>query len=296
MPLKSQSNYIMRKPHWIRISAHHGREINRIKHVLKTADLHTVCEAAICPNLTECFNNGTATFLIMGELCTRRCPFCNIAHGQPQPLDQNEPSRLAATAAKLGLRYVVITSVNRDDLPDGGAAHFSACIKELRTALPEVIIEVLVPDFRGRLERALALLTLNPPDIFNHNLETVPRLYREIRPGANYEHSLNLFKAFSQLNPEVPIKSGLMLGLGETRAEIEQVLRDLITYNCTRLTLGQYLQPSRQHLPVARFIPPEEFDELRHYAQQLGFTHIASAPLVRSSYYAELQARNNCDH
>ncbi|CAK0775250.1 lipoyl synthase [Gammaproteobacteria bacterium] len=286
----------LRKPDWIRIRAPSGKSVTRIKNILRAATLHTVCEEASCPNLGECFSNGTATFLIMGDRCTRCCPFCDVGHGQPQPLDPDEPAHLATTVAALGLRYVVVTSVDRDDLRDGGAGHFSNCIRAIRACVPQIRIEILTPDFRGRMERALNLLAVDPPDIFNHNLETVPRLYREVRPGADYDHSLTLLRTFAARHPNVPTKSGLMLGLGETRAEVEEVLRDLISNGCARITVGQYLQPSRQHLPVARFVHPEEFLSLRQYAKELGFTHIASAPMVRSSYYAELQATENETH
>lgn len=280
---------VLRKPPWIRIRAP-GDGITHIKNILRTTGLHTVCEEASCPNLAECFSNGTATFLIMGNLCTRHCPFCDVNHGYPKPLNPDEPTQLAKTIALLKLRYVVVTSVNRDDLRDGGAAHFCACIHAIRTHVPEIHIEILVPDFRGRLERALNLLSINPPDIFNHNLETVPRLYQQVRPGADYEHSLTLLHHFTIRNPSVPTKSGLMLGIGETQEEVVKVLHDLRNHGCTRLTLGQYLQPSHHHLPVIRFVPPNEFIELQQYAKELGFTHVASGPMVRSSYHAELQA------
>ncbi len=281
---------VLRKPRWIRARLPSGDRVVRMKGILRGAALHTVCEEASCPNLGECFTSGTATFLIMGDCCTRRCPFCDIGHGRPAPLDPAEPTHLAETVAALGLRYVVITSVTRDDLRDGGAAHFADCIRKLREGNGRIIIETLVPDFRGRMGQALDALALSPPDVFNHNLETIPRLYSAVRPGADYWHSLSLLQAFKERNPGLPTKSGLMLGLGETRDEIEQVLRDLRTHGCDRLTLGQYLQPSREHLPVVRFAPPEEFDALRGYAEGLGFTHVASAPMVRSSYRAELQA------
>ncbi|CAK0759201.1 lipoyl synthase [Gammaproteobacteria bacterium] len=275
------------KPHWIRAQAPTGLGITRVRSLLHRSGLHTVCEEATCPNLGECFSNGTATFLIMGDRCTRRCPFCNIAHGLPNLLDPEEPSRLAEAVAALSLRYVVITSVNRDDLRDGGAGHFADCMHALRKQVPTVQIEILVPDFRGRLETALEILSQTPPDFFNHNLETVPRLYREVRPGADYQHSLSLLRAYTFKNPKVPTKSGLMLGLGETQNEVRRVLQDLQNQGCTRVTLGQYLQPSRAHLPVSRFVTPEEFLELKHFAEQIGFTQVASAPMVRSSYHAE---------
>jgi len=281
---------LLRKPAWIRARVPSGEGVMRIKSLLRTAALHTVCEEASCPNLGECFSNGTATFLIMGNLCTRRCPFCDVGHGQPLPLDPNEPIHLAETIATLGLHHVVVTSVDRDDLRDGGAAHFAACVRAIRTHTSAVCVETLVPDFRGRMETALDLLSSDPPDIFNHNLETVPRIYRQVRPGADYLHSLSLLRAFAIRHPNVPTKSGLMLGLGETQEEVEEVLRDLHIHGCDRITLGQYLQPSRHHLPVVRFAPPDEFASLQRYAKGLGFTHIASGPMVRSSYHAELQA------
>ncbi|TPW16931.1 MAG: lipAH, partial [Halothiobacillaceae bacterium] len=250
-----------------------------------------VCEEAACPNLGECFSHGTATFMIMGDICTRRCPFCDVAHGKPKPLDSDEPEQLAQTIKAMRLNYVVITSVDRDDLRDGGAAHFVACIQAVRRHSPQTQIEVLVPDFRGRMEIALEVLSAAPPDVFNHNLETIPRLYKQARPGADYRWSLTLIQKFKAFHPQVPTKSGLMLGLGETNEEILAVLSDLRTYDCDRLTLGQYLQPSRHHLPVARFVHPDEFKTLGTAAKQLGFTHIASGPMVRSSYHADLQAR-----
>ena len=280
-----------RKPTWIRAKAPTGPEVQRLKRILREARLHTVCEEASCPNLGECFGHGTATFLIMGDICTRRCPFCDVAHGRPEPLDPEEPDNLAATVAAMGLRHVVITSVDRDDLRDGGAAHFVACIRAVRAKSPETRIEVLVPDFRGRMERALEIMDQAPPDVFNHNLETVPRLYRKARPGADYAWSLRLLREFGQRHPEVPTKSGLMLGLGETFDEIVAVMRDLRAHGVQMLTLGQYLQPSLHHLPVERFVPPEEFDELARVAESLGFAQVASAPMVRSSYHADEQAR-----
>ncbi len=279
-----------RKPPWIRAKSAGHPNVSRLKAVLRRQGLHTVCEEASCPNLGECFGHGTATFMIMGDLCTRRCPFCDVAHGRPQPLDADEPRRLAETVQAMGLRYVVITSVDRDDLRDGGASHFAACIEAIRRRVPAIRIEILVPDFRGRLERALEALAAAPPDVFNHNLETVPRLYRQVRPGADYAESLRLLGQYKQRFPRVPTKSGLMLGLGETRAEIEAVLVDLRRQGCDMLTLGQYLQPSRHHLPVARFVPPQEFEQLAELARALGFTRVASGPMVRSSYHADLQA------
>jgi len=268
-----------------------GPEVRRLKRILREARLHTVCEEASCPNLGECFGHGTATFLIMGDICTRRCPFCDVAHGRPEPLDPEEPKNLAVTVAAMGLRHVVITSVDRDDLRDGGAAHFVACIRAVREQSPNTRIEVLVPDFRGRMERALEIMDQAPPDVFNHNLETVPRLYRKARPGADYAWSLKLLAEFGHRHPDVPTKSGLMLGLGETFDEILDVMRDLRAHGVQMLTLGQYLQPSLHHLPVERFVPPEEFDELARAAEAMGFAHVASGPMVRSSYHADEQAR-----
>ena len=279
-----------RKPPWIRVKAPLGPGVRRIKNLLRQQRLHTVCEEASCPNLAECFTHGTATFMIMGDLCTRRCPFCDVAHGRPKPLDEEEPTHLAEAVAAMALKYVVVTSVDRDDLRDGGAAHFAACVASLRERCPDTRIEILVPDFRGRLDRALAALAAMPPDVFNHNLETVPRLYRMARPGADYAWSLRLLARFAEEQPEVATKSGLMLGLGEERGEVEQVLRDLREHHCDMLTLGQYLQPSRHHLPVVRYWEPREFESLGEFARDLGFTSVASGPLVRSSYHADLQA------
>jgi len=279
-----------RKPAWIRVKAPTGPEVQRVRALLRRQRLHTVCEEASCPNLGECFSHGTATFMIMGDVCTRRCPFCDVAHGRPGPLDPDEPRHLAETVALLALRYVVVTSVDRDDLRDGGATHFAACIRALRQTSPATRIEVLVPDFKARLEVALAVLGEAPPDVFNHNLETVPRLYRAVRPGAGYSHSLELLRRFGERHPEVPTKSGLMLGLGETREEVGHVLRDLRAHGVQMLTLGQYLQPTRHHLPVTRFLTPEEFTDLGEYARSLGFRNVASGALVRSSYHADRQA------
>jgi len=278
---------MQRKPAWIRIKIPTGNRVDVLKGKLRAHHLHTVCEEANCPNLNECFASGTATFLIMGKLCTRRCPFCDVEHGRPLPLDAEEPANLAQTVAAMSLNYVVITSVNRDDLRDGGAQHFAACIQAIRALSSTVRVEVLVPDFRGRMEIALAIFQQIPPDVFNHNVETVPRLYRQVRPGADYAGSLQLLRHFKTQHPTVPTKSGLMLGLGEEIAEIQQVMQDLREHHCEILTLGQYLQPSRQHLPVQRYITPAEFVELREYAKTLGFKQVASAPLVRSSYRAD---------
>lgn len=279
-----------RKPSWIRSKAPTGNEVSRLKSLLREQKLHTVCEEAACPNLGECFSHGTATFMIMGDICTRRCPFCDVAHGRPKPLDMNEPEHLAQAVKKMKLKYVVITSVDRDDLKDGGASHFTACIEAIRDKAPTVKIEILVPDFRRKMEIAISKLTICPPDVFNHNLETVPRLYRKARPGADYEWSLQLIKNFKEQQPDIPSKSGLMLGLGETFDEIKQVLHDLRAYGCDMLTVGQYLQPSRYHLQVERFVTPDEFTELGDYAKGLGFKNVASGPMVRSSYHADLQA------
>jgi lipoic acid synthetase len=291
IPVKVQPTHqAPRKPAWIRAKAPTGPGVGRIKRILRDRQLSSVCEEAMCPNLGECFSHGTATFMIMGDICTRRCPFCDVAHGKPAPLDADEPRQLAEAISEMGLRYVVITSVDRDDLRDGGAGHFTACIEAVRAQTPQTTIEVLVPDFRGRMEPALAALSNHPPDVFNHNLETVPRLYREARPGADYAWSLSLLQRFKAQHPEVPTKSGLMLGLGETREEVEAVMRDLRAHDCDMLTLGQYLQPSRDHLPVARFVTPGEFDELREVGEALGFSNVASGPMVRSSYHADRQA------
>ncbi len=280
----------LRKPSWIRVRMPSGGEVERLKSVLRDHHLHTVCEEASCPNIGECFSHGTATFMIMGDICTRRCPFCDVGHGRPLPLDGNEPAQLAETIRAMKLRYVVITSVDRDDLRDGGATHFADCIRTVRESNPGIYIETLVPDFRGRMEIALDLLSETPPDVFNHNLETVPRLYKKARPGSDYQWSLKLLKQFRTRNPTIPTKSGLMLGLGETNDEIRAVMRDLRTHHCDMLTLGQYLQPTLHHLPVERYVTPEVFRELEEFGYELGFTNVASGPLVRSSYHAEQQA------
>jgi lipoic acid synthetase len=281
----------LRKPAWLRAGAPNTPEVARLKAILRANRLHTVCEEASCPNIGECFGHGTATFMIMGALCTRRCPFCNVAHGRPEPLDPDEPANLARTVAAMGLNYVVVTSVDRDDLRDGGAGHFAACIQAMRSAVPGLSIEILVPDFRGRMELALAALDGAPPDVFNHNLETVPRLYKQARPGADYAWSLQLLAEFKARHPRVPTKSGLMVGLGETNEEIEAVMRDLRAHGCDLLTIGQYLQPSREyHLPVERYVTPAEFDAFAALGKKMGFQHVASGPLVRSSYHADQQA------
>jgi lipoic acid synthetase len=281
---------IARKPPWIRAKAPTSPRVRELKTLLREQNLHTVCEEASCPNLGECFTYGTATFMVMGDLCTRRCPFCDVAHGRPQPLDLDEPRHLAEAVRIMGLKYVVITSVDRDDLRDGGARHFAECVRHTRDYVPTIKIEILVPDFRGRMEKAISELQVSPPDVFNHNLETVPRLYKKARPGSDYQWSLDLIRRFSEVEPEVPTKSGLMLGLGEEIDEVKQVLVDLRSHSCNMLTLGQYLQPSRAHLPVERFVTPDEFNELGEFARGLGFSNVASGPLVRSSYHADLQA------
>ena len=278
-----------KKPEWLKVRWQPSEEVQRIKKTLREHNLFTVCEEAACPNLGECFGRGTATFMIMGDICTRRCPFCDVAHGRPNPLDIHEPENLAKVIADMKLSYVVVTSVDRDDLLDGGGEHFAQCIAKVRERVPNIRIEILVPDFRGRLERALQAFVDTPPDVFNHNLETVPRLYRQARPGSDYAWSLDLLEEFKRAHPNVPTKSGLMLGLGEDPSEIVEVMRDLREHQCDMLTLGQYLQPSLQHLPVARFVPPQEFDDLAATARDLGFKAVASGPLVRSSYFADEQ-------
>lgn len=282
---------VLRKPDWIRIKVSNNPNIARIKATLREHRLHTVCEEAACPNLGECFSHGTATFMIMGDLCTRRCPFCDVAHGKPLALDAEEPQNLAHSIALMQLKYVVITSVNRDDLRDGGAGHFAACIAAIRQRTPQTRIEILVPDFRGRMQLAARKLAEQPCDVLNHNMETVPRLYKQVRPGADYQESLNLLQYYKQLQPQTPTKSGLMLGVGETRAEVLQVLQDLVAHGCSMLTLGQYLQPSQAHLPVKEYITPQQFEDYAIQAKAIGFQQVASAPLVRSSYHADLQAR-----
>ncbi|KGQ24000.1 MULTISPECIES: lipoyl synthase [Gallibacterium] len=283
---------LLPKPEWMKIKLPANTEkILNIKKAMRKNGLNSVCEEASCPNLAECFHHGTATFMILGAICTRRCPFCDVAHGKPLPPDPEEPKKLAQTIHDMGLRYVVITSVDRDDLRDGGAGHFAECVKEIRALNPNIKIEILVPDFRGRIEVALEKLAQNPPDVFNHNLENIPRLYKEVRPGADYQWSLRLLREFKQMFPNIPTKSGLMVGLGETNEEILQVMQDLRDNGVTMLTLGQYLQPSRHHLPVARYVPPSEFDEFRSKAKAMGFEHAACGPFVRSSYHADLQAK-----
>ncbi|MES9957054.1 MAG: lipoyl synthase [Sedimenticola sp.] len=291
IPVKVEPTLEMpRKPSWIRAKVPSGERVTRIKRILRETKLSSVCEEAACPNLGECFNHGTATFMIMGDICTRRCPFCDVAHGKPGPLDEDEPHNLAEAVSAMCLKYVVITSVDRDDLRDGGAAHYAECIRQLHNTTPETRIEILVPDFRGRMEIALEQFSEHQPDVFNHNMETVPTLYRKTRPGADYQDSLQLLQRFKQLHPEVQTKSGLMLGLGESMEEVEQVMSDLRAHDCNMLTLGQYLQPSREHLPVSRFVTPEEFEQLRILGEKMGFSNVASGPMVRSSYHADLQA------
>ena len=278
------------KPDWIRAKIPASPKISHIKQKLREHKLASVCEEASCPNLGECFSNGTATFMIMGDICTRRCPFCDVAHGKPRELDVNEPRELAEAIKEMGLSYVVITSVDRDDLKDSGAQHFADCITQTRHFNPQTQVEVLVPDFRGRMDIALDVLQQTPPDVFNHNLETVPRMYRQARPGADYQWSLDLLKAYKARCPDVVTKSGLMLGLGETKEEVKGVLKDLKAHEVDMITLGQYLQPSKDHLKVERFVHPSEFDELREFGEALGFKQVASGPLVRSSYHADKQA------
>jgi lipoic acid synthetase len=292
IPIKvEQPETVLRKPDWIRIKISASSEVTRVKQLLREHQLHTVCEEAACPNLAECFQHGTATFMIMGDLCTRRCPFCDVAHGRPLPLDKDEPKHLANAIKAMALKYVVITSVDRDDLRDGGATHFANCINLIREQTPNTKIEILVPDFRGRIDKAVTILANEPCDVFNHNLETVPRLYKQVRPGADYVGSLNLLKKFNQAQPEIPTKSGLMLGVGEQIDEVYNVMQDLLDHGCSMLTLGQYLQPSKDHLPVQAYITPDEFDEFGLRAKAMGFKQVASAPLVRSSYHADLQAK-----
>jgi lipoyl synthase len=290
IPIKIIPREIARKPDWIRVKASSSPRFHEIKQILRDNNLHTVCEEASCPNIGECFSKGTATFMIMGDLCTRRCPFCDVGHGKPLPLDQQEPLHLAQTIAKLKLKYFVITSVDRDDLRDGGAGHFVACIQKVRELSPTTQIEILTPDFRGRLDRALEILNAAPPDVMNHNLETVPRLYKQARPGSDYAHSLKLLKDFKAVHPDTPTKSGLMLGLGETDEEIIEVMKDLRAHNVDMLTLGQYLQPSAHHLAVERYVPPERFKWFEEQANAMGFRHAACGPMVRSSYHADQMA------
>ena len=289
--IPSERETMLRKPEWLRIKLPRSSErIDQIKASLRKHDLHSVCEEASCPNLSECFNHGTATFMILGDICTRRCPFCDVGHGRPLAADSEEPKKLALTLKDMALKYVVITSVDRDDLRDGGAQQFAECIKEIDIHAPNTKVEILVPDFRGRMDRALEILNQHPPHVFNHNLETAPRLYTKARPGANYQWSLDLLKKFGEANPSVPTKSGLMVGLGETNDEILEVMRDLRAHGVTMLTIGQYLQPSKHHLPVERYVHPDDFDMFQREAIKMGFEHAACGPLVRSSYHADKQA------
>jgi lipoic acid synthetase len=291
IPIKIVPTTPLKKPDWIRVKAgNSAARFGEVKGILREHGLHTVCEEATCPNIGECFGKGTATFMILGDLCTRRCPFCDVGHGIPLPPDPAEPEKLALTIAAMKLKYVVITSVDRDDLRDGGAQHFADCIRAIRAASPSTTIEILVPDFRGRLDVALDILAATPPDVMNHNLETVPRLYKQVRPGADYAHSLKLLKEFRRRMPAIPTKSGLMVGLGETDDEIIDVMRDLRTHEVEMLTIGQYLAPSGHHLPVTRYVHPEVFVMYEREARAMGFSHAACAPLVRSSYHADQQA------
>ncbi len=291
IPVKIETNENpLRKPEWLRIKLPNGNKVDKIKGMLRSNKLVTVCEEASCPNLAECFHHGTATFMIMGDKCTRRCSFCDVGHGRPDPLDLNEPKALAETVAKMNLKYVVITSVDRDDLKDGGSSHFTACIKAVRAQSPQTQIEVLVPDYRGRMQKALDAMQDGLPDVFNHNVETVPRLYKAARPGSDYLWSMQLLLEFKKTYPGIPTKSGLMLGLGETVDELKQTLQDLREHEVDMLTLGQYLAPSKHHIAVKKYYTPQEFKELGDYAKSIGFSKVASGPLVRSSYHADLQA------
>ena len=296
IPIKVKPTETMqRKPKWIRAKAHTHPRVGQIKQMMRDLKLSSVCEEAACPNLGECFSHGTATFMILGDICTRRCPFCDVAHGKPQPPDTDEPANLADAVSRMGLSYVVVTSVDRDDLRDGGAKHFADCIEAIRQSSPQTRVEILVPDFRGRMDKALDELDVSPADVFNHNLETVPRLYRQCRPGADYDWSLKLLQEHHKRQPDVPGKSGLMLGLGETLDEVREVMEDLRRHDVEMLTLGQYLQPSLDHHPVDRFVTPEEFDLLAEEGEAMGFTHVASGPMVRSSYHADQQASGVLD-
>lgn len=281
---------VLRKPKWIRAKAHNNPRVQTIKKLMRDLNLSSVCEEAACPNLGECFTHGTASFMILGDICTRRCPFCDVAHGRPDAPDADEPKNLAKALAQMSLQYVVITSVDRDDLRDGGAGHFAECIAAIRESCPDTKVEILVPDFRGRMEKALDALMLSPADVLNHNLETVPRLYKQCRPGSDYAWSLKLLQEHRLRAPNVPTKSGIMLGLGETLDEVRVVMQDLRDHQVEMLTLGQYLQPSKDHLAVSRFVTPEEFDQLAIDGEEMGFSHVASGPMVRSSYHADIQA------
>lgn len=289
-PVKIEPIEPIKKPDWIRIKLHTSTKFQDVKRKLRKSSLHTVCEEATCPNIGECFSKGTATFMILGDLCTRRCPFCDVAHGRPNGVDEAEPGRLARTIKDMDLKYVVITSVDRDDLRDGGAAHFADCIKAIRSVSPSIKVEVLTPDFRGRLDKAINLLSSQLPDVMNHNLETVPRLYKQARPGADYQHSLDLLLNFKKINPQVITKSGVMVGLGESDSEIEEVMHDLKRHQVDMVTIGQYLQPTKGHLPVHRYVHPDQFRRFEELGLAIGFKHVASGPLVRSSYHADEQA------
>ncbi len=280
-----------RKPEWIRVTLGNNEKVDKIRQTLRKHKLSSVCEEASCPNLGECFSGGTATFMIMGDICTRRCPFCDVAHGRPNALMENEPLELAEAIAEMGLTYVVVTSVDRDDLRDGGADHFARCIAETRRLNPGIKVEVLVPDFRGRGDIAIDILSRTTPDVFNHNLETVPRLYKQVRPGSDYQWSLDLLKKYKEMAPDVLTKSGIMVGVGETREEVLQVMEDMYAHNIDMVTIGQYLQPSRDHLPIDRFVHPDEFEEYARVGEKMGFHHVASGPMVRSSYHADKQAK-----
>ena len=290
IPIKIVPKPKIKKPSWIKMQLPVAEEYKKLKQLIQTNNLNSVCEEASCPNIGECFSHGIATFMILGDICTRRCPFCDVAHGRPESVNENEPKHLAEAISKLGLKYVVITSVDRDDLRDGGAQHFADCIKMIREQNPSIKIEILVPDFRGRMNKAIDILITQPPDVFNHNLETIPRLYKNVRPGSDYQHSLNLLKDFKGKFPGIPTKSGLMLGLGESYEEIIEVLEDLKKHQVDMVTMGQYLQPTIHHLPVERYLNPDEFESLRQDALKMGFQSVASAPMVRSSYHADKQA------
>jgi len=291
LPIKIVPIESLKKPAWIKMKLPNTAEYMRVKNLLREQELHSVCEEASCPNIAECYSHGTATFMILGDLCTRRCPFCDVTHGKPKLPDDLEPLHLAKTISALQLKYVVITSVDRDDLRDGGASHFVKCINQIRRLNPNIVVEILVPDFRGRLDKAIDILFESPPNVFNHNLETIPRLYKQARPGADYLHSLNLLSTYKSKYPNVSTKSGLMLGLGETNDEIIEVMQDLRSHKVDMITLGQYLQPTEFHLPVARYVSPDEFESLKVVAEGLGFESVASGPMVRSSYHADLQAQ-----
>ena len=282
----------LRKPPWLKIKLPTASQAEKVRGMLRNNKLYTVCEEASCPNLPECFGHGTATFMILGQVCTRRCPFCDVGHGRPLPVDEQEPEHLRETIENMNLNYVVITSVDRDDLRDGGAKHFADCVRAARQAKPGIKVEILTPDFRGRMEIALDEMSVEPPDVFNHNMETVPRLYKKARPGSDYQWSLDLLQQFGERHPTVPTKSGLMVGLGEEPEEIRETMRDLRAHGVRMLTIGQYLAPSNSHLPVERYYSPDEFEAFRQYGESIGFDHVASGPLVRSSYHADQQAKS----